>query len=154
MFDAHCVINLDISIGHVGIWIFRILCASPATKSAIRAGHCVGAIHNIQSCANGVMALTGAPYGYGFRASGDVKGTFPRARSGCGADLGRRPLKAAARGCTFPLRRIRSGTVADPPGLVINIYLQLISLHDGAVGVTDLGVMLLWSSADKGIWPI
>ena len=82
------------------------------------------------------------------------KGTFPRARSGCGADPGRRPLKAAARGCTFPLRRIRSGTVADPPGLVINIYLQLISLHDGAVGVTDLGVMLLWSSADKGIWPI
>ena len=68
-----------------------------------------------------------------------------------GADQGRRPMTAAAHGCTFPLRRIRSGTVADPPWLVINIYLQLISISDRAVVVTDFGVMLLWSSADNGI---
>ena len=41
--------------------------------------------------------------------------TFPLARNGCGTDPRRRSLTAAAHGCTFPLRRIRCGTVADPP---------------------------------------
>ena len=40
---------------------------------------------------------------------GWLRGTFTPARSGCGADLGRRPLTAAARGCTFPLWRIAAG---------------------------------------------
>ena len=30
-------------------------------------------------------------------------------------------------------------------------YLQLIAIHDGAVGVTDLAVILLWSSTDNRI---
>ena len=48
--------------------------------------------------------------------------TFLHTRSSCscGADPGRWPLMAAARGCTFPLWRIRRGTVEDPPWLVWN----------------------------------
>ena len=64
---------------------------------------------------------------------------------------------ATADGCRS---RFYVSTTADPqrdrPGYAAARHqhipsTNIISIHDGTVGVTDLGVMLLWSSADNGI---